>query len=143
MVAALRRGLVGLSLLALTTALTGPVHAAQVAPAQSPASVVRTPKGPLKDALLELGRQTGVQIIFTSRAVAGRQAPALDGAFSVEDALARLLAGSDLEAQRAGPTLLVIRPRGGLTPTSAPASSAPVTPRVSSTPFSPAASFSP
>lgn len=122
MVAAFRRGLVGLSLLALTAGLTGPVDATPVAPASSPASVVRTPKGPLKAALLELGRQTGVQIIFTSRAVEGRQAPALDGAFSVEDALARLLAGSDLEAQRAGPTVLVIRPRGGLTPTSATAS---------------------
>ncbi len=119
MVESLRRGLLGLSLLALTTGVAGHVHAAQAPSAQSPAVAVRTPKGPLKDALLELGRQTGVQIIFASRAVEGRQAPALDGAFSVEAALARLLAGSDLEAQRAGPSVLVIRPRAGLTPTSA------------------------
>ncbi|PIB92753.1 TonB-dependent receptor [Caulobacter sp. FWC2] len=124
MVESLRRGLLGLSLLALTTGVAGHVHAAQAPSAQSPAVAVRTPKGPLKDALLELGRQTGVQIIFASRAVEGRQAPALDGAFSVEAALARLLAGSDLEAQRAGPSLLVIRPRAGLTPTSAIASPA-------------------
>ncbi|MGR4866735.1 TonB-dependent receptor domain-containing protein [Caulobacter sp. LARHSG274] len=127
MVESVRRGLLGLSLLALTAGLAGQVQAAPAPSAQAPSAqppvvAVRTPKGPLKDALLALGRQTGVQIIFTSRAVEGRQAPALDGAFSVEAALARLLAGSDLEAQRAGPSVLVIRPRPGLTPTSAIAS---------------------
>lgn len=125
MVAAFRRGLVGLSLLALTTALAGPVQAAQASSAPATVSAVRTPKGPLKAALLELGRQTGVQIIFTSRAVEGRQAPALDGPFTVDEALSRLLAGSDLEAQRAGPTVLVIRPRAGLVPASAISQAAP------------------
>lgn len=125
MVAAFRRGLMGLSLLALTAGLAAPAQAAQVAPASPPAAVVRTPKGPLKAALLALGHQTGVQITFTSRAVDGRQAPALDGRFSVEEALARLLAGSDLEAYRAGPTVLVIRPRASLVPASATTPAAP------------------
>jgi outer membrane receptor protein involved in Fe transport len=125
MVAALRPGLVSLSLLALTTALAGPVQAAQAPSAPATVSAVRTPKGPLKAALLELGRQTGVQIIFTSRAVEGRLAPALDGQFSLDEALSRLLAGSDLEAQRVGPTVLVIRSRAGLVPTSASAPAAP------------------
>lgn len=125
MVAAFRPGLVGLSLLALTTALVGPVQAAQAPSAPATVSAVRTPKGPLKAALLALGRQTGVQIIFTSRAVEGRQAPALNGPFSLDEALSRLLAGSDLEAQRAGPTVLVIRPRAGLVPASATTPAAP------------------
>jgi outer membrane receptor protein involved in Fe transport len=125
MVAAFRRGLVGLSLLALTTAIAGPVQAAQAPSALVPVSAVRTPKGPLKAALLALGRQTGVQIIFTSRAVEGRQAPALDGQFSVDEALDRLLAGSDLEAQRVGPTVLVVRPRAVLVPASATSPTAP------------------
>ncbi|KQY28323.1 hypothetical protein ASD38_16720 [Caulobacter sp. Root487D2Y] len=123
MVVSIRRGLAGLSLLALNAALAGPGLAAPVqqTPATAPASAVRTPKGPLGAALLALGQQTGVQIVFTSKAVEGRQVPALDGVFSLEEALARLLAGSDLEAQRAGPRLLVVRPRGGPPPASADA----------------------
>jgi outer membrane receptor protein involved in Fe transport len=117
MITPFRRGLVGLSLLALTAGAALPVVAAP-APSQAPAQAVSTPKGPLGTALLTLARQTGVQIIFTSQMVEGRQAPAIEGRLSVEEALSRLLAGSNLEAQRAGANVLVIRPRGGLVPTS-------------------------
>jgi outer membrane receptor protein involved in Fe transport len=124
MVVSLRRGLVGLSLFALTAGAAGPVLAAP-AQAPAPAAAVRTPKGPLGAALLALARQTGVQIIFTSQMVQGRQAPAIEGHLSVEEALSRLLAGSDLEAQRAGASVVVIRPRGGLIPAASAAPSAP------------------
>ena len=121
MVVSLRRGLVGLSLLALTAALDSQAQAGPLAQALAPATgtvtTVSTPKGPLGAALLALGRQTGVQIVFSSRQVEGRQVPALEGRYSLEDALARLLDGSDLEAQRAGAGVLVIKPRGGLLPT--------------------------
>jgi outer membrane receptor protein involved in Fe transport len=117
MVVSLRRGLVGLSLLALAAGTGGPVPAAPLQPASASAAV-NTPKGPLKDALLALAHQTGVTIVFASQTVQGRQAPALDGRYSIDEALDRLLAGSNLEAQRTGPGVLVIRPRASLIPAS-------------------------
>lgn len=51
---------------------------------------------PLGTALQEFAKQSGLQIIFFSRAVEGREAPALDGNFGLAAALERLLAGSGL-----------------------------------------------
>ena len=97
MVVSLRRGLLGLSLLALAAAVDGQALAGPRVQALAPvaATTVSTPGGPLGAALLALGRQTGVQIVFSSRQVEGRLAPPLEGRYSVEEALARLLAGSD------------------------------------------------
>jgi iron complex outermembrane receptor protein len=120
MAVSFRRSFAGLSVLAVSLALAGPIQAEAAASGFEPTSV-STPKGPLGAALLALGRQTGVQIIFTSRVVEGREAPALVGQFSVDEALRRLLAGSNLEAKRAGPAVLVIRERAGLLPTSSAA----------------------
>lgn len=51
---------------------------------------------PLGSALQDLAKQSDVQIIFFSKAVEGRRAPALSGTYTPEEAVARLLEGSDL-----------------------------------------------
>jgi len=51
---------------------------------------------PLEEALQELARQTGLQILFFSDIAVGRRSPALSGEYTLKTALTRLLAGSDL-----------------------------------------------
>jgi outer membrane receptor for ferric coprogen and ferric-rhodotorulic acid len=50
----------------------------------------------LEEALQELARQTGIQLLFFSDVTAGRSAPALTGEYTLTAALTRLLEGSDL-----------------------------------------------
>jgi outer-membrane receptor for ferric coprogen and ferric-rhodotorulic acid len=50
----------------------------------------------LEEALQELARQTGVQVVFFSKITAGRSAPELSGEYTLTAALTRLLEGSDL-----------------------------------------------
>jgi outer membrane receptor for ferric coprogen and ferric-rhodotorulic acid len=51
---------------------------------------------PLDEALQELARQTGIQLIFFSKITAGRSVPELSGEYTLAAALTRLLEGSDL-----------------------------------------------
>jgi outer membrane receptor protein involved in Fe transport len=107
------RALGGAALAVLAVAIGGPALAAPVAEA---AVDVRLAAGPLDAALHALARQTGVQILFTSRQVAGRRAPAVSGRMSPDQALARLLDGSDLIMQRAGARVLVVKSRPSAVP---------------------------
>lgn len=52
---------------------------------------------PLGAALTQLGQQTALQVFFNPELVAGKQAPAVDGNLSPEQALRQLLQGSGLE----------------------------------------------
>lgn len=54
---------------------------------------------PLGEALSQLGQQTSLQVFFSPALVAGKQAPAVDGNLSPEQALRQLLQGSGLEYQ--------------------------------------------
>src|SRR5687767_6029188 len=54
---------------------------------------------PLGQALSELGQQTSLQVFFSPELVAGKQAPAVDGDLSAEQALRQLLQGSGLDYQ--------------------------------------------
>ena len=54
---------------------------------------------PLNQALQEFAKQSGIQIVWFSRVVNGRRAPALEGQFTTEAALNRLLSGTDLTFQ--------------------------------------------
>ena len=54
------------------------------------------PAGPLGDALVVFGDQSGVQIAVTADAVAGKAAASVSGTMTARDALNRLLAGSGL-----------------------------------------------
>ena len=50
-------------------------------------------------ALSQLGQQTSLQVFFSPDMVAGKQAPAVDGNLSPEQALRQLLQGSGLDYQ--------------------------------------------
>jgi iron complex outermembrane receptor protein len=70
---------------------------------------VDLPAGSLQGSLAALANETGEQLVFTPALVAGRNVPALSGRYDVDAALSRLLAGTDIEATRAGPRLVVLR----------------------------------
>lgn len=54
---------------------------------------------PLGEALSQLGQQTSLQVFFNPELVAGKQAPAVEGNLSPEQALRQLLEGSGLDYQ--------------------------------------------
>jgi hypothetical protein len=81
--------------------------AAMAQPAARPQSY-DLPAQPLSDALLALGRQSGLEISFTPAAVAGKTAPALQGEYSPLLALDRLLAGSGLALRADGPGRYIV-----------------------------------
>lgn len=87
-------------------ALAQPAHA-QAEAAWNAARAYHLPAQPLGQALNALARQAGVAIAADAALVAGKQAPALDGTLSLRQALDRLLAGSGLEANAQGGTVLV------------------------------------
>ena len=113
------RLLLGASLLTLMTASTGAVGAES--------RVLAISAGPLEQSLTQLADQSHEQLLYPSRLVSGRAAPALKGRFTTDEALGRLLAGSDLVAARAGPHVLVLKSRAGTAtdPAEAPTSGRP------------------
>jgi TonB-dependent siderophore receptor len=67
------------------------------APDASPRYGLSIPAGlALEEALQELARQAGIQLVFFSNITAGRRAPQLSGKYTLTAALTRLLEGSDL-----------------------------------------------
>lgn len=62
-------------------------------------STVQLPAQPLEKSLMQLARQTGVNFGADSQLVAGKQAQALNGSYSVEQALEALLRGTNLYAE--------------------------------------------
>src|SRR5690606_27869993 len=87
-------------LVALACAATLAAALAQAAPVD-----IDLPAQPLPDAIKALARATGTSIAADSALLAGKAAPAVRGRLEPGDALARLLAGSGLEA--------VALPQGG------------------------------
>lgn len=67
-----------------------------LAPLLASAANVALPPQALGASLQELAKQSGIQIIFFSKVVEGREAPAVNGTFTPEAALEKLLAGTDL-----------------------------------------------
>jgi Fe(3+) dicitrate transport protein len=63
------------------------------------AAGIHIPAQPLGQALSQLGQQTSLQVFFNPELVAGKQAPAVDGDISPEQALRQLLQGSGLQYQ--------------------------------------------
>jgi len=112
-----------LASLAASALITGPAAAAG-------ARQVSLPGGTLDTALAALATQTGEQLVFSPDLVAGLRAQPLSWRYSVDEALARLLAGSNIEAARAGPKVVVLRRRGAYAtvvpqPASGPGETAP------------------
>jgi Secretin and TonB N terminus short domain len=69
-----------------------------MAQAQAVRHALDLPAAPLERSLNELARLTGVQVLFASSLTQGRNAPALRGSFSAQEALDRLLQGTGLSA---------------------------------------------
>lgn len=67
---------------------------------------------PLGDALRELAKQSGLQLLFDPELVEGRHAPAVVGKMAPRTVLRRLLRGTALEAHERSPGVLIVRPRG-------------------------------
>ena len=60
------------------------------------------PAQPLSEALIEFGKQSGLQVNTGSVLVEGKQAPSVSGTLSAEQALNQLLAGNDLRYKVSG-----------------------------------------
>lgn len=100
-----------LGTLSLSLALAMGIAPAR-AQAQAAAAHISIAAQPLEQSLLQLGRQTSLQIFYPQDLVAGIQAPAVSGDLAPEEALRRLLAGSGLEYARQGNTITLSRPLG-------------------------------
>lgn len=66
------------------------------------------PAQPLSRALNQLALRSDREILFSPRLTVGRRSPALSGAFTAEQALTRLLAGSGLTFRLEGRSFLVV-----------------------------------
>lgn len=64
--------------------------------------------GPLERSLPVFAQQSGLQILYPSALVAGRQARALTGDYTPEAALAELLRGTGLAYRQSRPTVFVL-----------------------------------
>lgn len=81
------------SLAGMTLVMPGSAHAAETA-SQSAAREYAIAPGALSDVLAEFAATAGVQLVFEPRMLAGVSSAGLQGAHSVQDGFARLLAGS-------------------------------------------------
>lgn len=114
--------------LALSILMLSPVLPASAQAAQTPdaSNGMEIPAGKLAAALQQLSRLTGIQFIYASKSVAGKQAQALSGHLTWKEALDRLLQGTGLEYRQVNDTMVVIRPSGrveqGAKPSAAPPS---------------------
>ena len=82
---------------------------ASVALADAPvASAFNIPTQPLRGALAEFARQSGVQVMVSEADVAGRRSPGVRGRMTPETALERLLSGSGLAARRVNDRAMVV-----------------------------------
>lgn len=79
--------------------LASMLYAAPAAYAQSDKKNYNLEAGELGDALQAVSRLSGREIIFSSEAVIGRRAPPLQGAYSADEAVRRLLSGSGLKIE--------------------------------------------
>jgi outer membrane receptor protein involved in Fe transport len=82
---------------------------------------------PLSQALNQLALRSNREILFSSALTMGKRSPALNGAFTAEEALERLLAGSGLDVRLEGRSFLIV-PAPRVASPVAPAAPAPPAP---------------
>ena len=93
--------------------LSWSAHGGAVAQERAPVRYhLKIASQPLDEALQEFARQSGVQIIFFSRLTAGLRAPALDGRYTVAEAMGQLLADSQLTFRVINSRTIEIRSAG-------------------------------
>lgn len=99
-------------LLALAVLVSGPF--AHLARASEPTVTLEIKSQPLRDALSEFGRQSGLQVVFVQTDVdAAIMSSALEGTFSADVALGRLLANTALGYEFINPRTVAIRLKSG------------------------------
>ncbi|WP_175190950.1 STN domain-containing protein [Achromobacter deleyi] len=81
------------------------------------------PRQPLHNALQQYSQLTGDSVLYDSAQTADQTAPALAGRYTARDALARLLAETDLQARYTAPRALMLMPRVRTPPAPAPQAS--------------------
>jgi hypothetical protein len=81
------------------------------APVIAGAANIALPPQALGASLQELAKQSDIQIIFFSKVVEGRRAPALNGTFTPEAALDTLLAGTNLTYHALNERTIEVAPR--------------------------------
>src|SRR5690606_32579523 len=84
---------------------------AQSAPAEAPQRTYEVPAGDLGAALSQFADQARITVLFEPRTVQGRQSPGLQGAYPVQEALRRLLTGTDLVVREQGNGAFVLQAR--------------------------------
>lgn len=100
--------LMGASLAVLGAGTVPPAYA------QSAAVNLSIPAGPLESALLSLGRQAGLHLVYPTELARGRVTSGVSGTVSANDALAQLLAGTGLSYQFTGAnTVRISAPASG------------------------------
>ncbi len=98
----------GRALLGLTSATA--LALASPAAGQNYAALIDIRGGPLTPALHELARQTGAELLFDRRLTAGLEAAPVLGRVTSDEAVRRLLQGTDLVVRRSGSGALLIEP---------------------------------
>ncbi len=93
-----------------------------VAAAPQPASEARAQllsfsiaAGPLAHVIAQYANQAGIALSFDAAQIGPRRSPGLQGRYSVKDGFARLLEGTDLQAQRESSGVYTLRPHSGQT----------------------------
>ena len=99
-----------LALLSAAALLSGLATAALAQPASAPMAF-DIKAGPLDQALKAYAERLHSQMLYDARLVAGLRAPALRGSYTARQALQRLLAGTDLQADAPMANTIVLRPR--------------------------------
>jgi len=100
----------GMRIAGVVIALLSSGSIVKAGPLDEPVAVA-LPAQPLGDALRELAKTSGLQLLFDPNLVAGRHAPAVTGTLAPREALRQLLRGTDLEAHEESPGVLIIRVR--------------------------------
>jgi hemoglobin/transferrin/lactoferrin receptor protein len=97
--------------LALTLLSSGAMAQAPLSTTEpAPRYSIDLPAQPLSQALLQLSAQTGLQVLYAGSTAEHIAAPAVQGNYSAEQALQRLLQGSGLQARRTGPHAVTLEP---------------------------------
>lgn len=93
----------------VAVASSAPTAAATADPA--PVYAFDWPRQPLHNALQQYSQLTGDSVLYDSGQTSGKTAPELSGRYTAREALARLLAGTDLQARYTAPQALMLMPR--------------------------------
>jgi hypothetical protein len=111
---------------ALVATLICVAKAAEPEPASTTQPIdFEIPSQPLANALHAYGRRMGIQVLYESRSAMGRQSEAVQGQFTPDEALKRLLAGTDLEVRHArADAISLVAPVGQDIPPTNPLASA-------------------